>query len=227
MKVLVVEDERAASQFLQQGLREEGYAVDAALTGHMAAELSAVYEYDIILLDIMLPGLDGFELCKRWRSAGIKTPVIFLTARDDLADRIRGLDLGGDDYLAKPYAFGELLSRMRALIRRSAANAAESKIRSGDLEIDLSSHRVKLYGREIFFTNREYQLLQYLALNAGKLVTRSQLWDHVWETGSEPDSNVIEVYIRYLRSKLGRDPDYIHTQRGSGYIFGMNPIDSE
>lgn len=220
MKVLVVEDEQVAASFLQQGLREEGFAADVAATADQADEAISVYEYDVVLLDVMIPGGSGFDLCQKWRGEGLKTPILFLTARDDLSDKVRGLDQGGDDYLTKPFAFDELLARVRALIRRSSANVGDSLLRVGDLEIDLAAHRVVRSGREIVLTAREYQLLQYLALNAGKLVTRTQLWEHVWETGSEPDSNIVDVYIRYLRDKLGRDPDFIRTQRGAGYIFG-------
>lgn len=224
MKVLVVEDERTAAAFLQRGLREEGFAVDVAERASEANEAVAIYPYDVILLDVMIPGGDGFELCRAWRRQGLKTPILFLTARDDISDRVHGLDTGGDDYLTKPFAFEELLARVRALVRRAGSNVTESVITIGDLEIDLAAHRVLKSGHEITLTSREFQLLEYFALHAGKLVTRIQLWEHVWETGSEPDSNVVDVYIRYLRDKLGRDPDYIRTQRGAGYYF-MAPND--
>ncbi|MBI1331668.1 MAG: response regulator transcription factor [Armatimonadetes bacterium] len=220
MKILVVEDEAPAIAFLQRGLREEGYAVDVARSGHEADGLIHAYDYDLVLLDVMVPGIDGFELCRQWRTSGNATPIIFLTARDDTADRINGLNLGGDDYLTKPYDFEELLARIRAILRRSLTQTGNSLLRFGDLEIDLRSHRVYREGQEVVLTAREYQLLEYFALHSGELITRSRLWDHVWESGQEPDSNVIEVYVRYLRDKLGRNPDYLRTIRGSGYIFG-------
>ena len=219
MKILVVEDEPTAAAFLQKGLREEGFAVDVADRAQAACDAIAVYEYDAILLDVMIPGGNGFDLCSQWRSEGVKTPILFLTAREDVTDRVRGLDTGGDDYLTKPFAFEELLARVRALIRRSMSASAAATLQFGELVIDLPAHRATISGAEVPLTAREFQLLEFLAMNAGKLVTRIQLWEHVWETGYEPDSNVVDVYIGYLRDKLGRNPDYIRTQRGAGYVF--------
>lgn len=223
MKLLVVEDEPTAGAFLQRGLREEGFAVDLAATADEANDCVAIYDYDAILLDVMIPGGNGFDLCRAWRSQGLSTPILFLTAREDISDRVRGLDTGGDDYLTKPFAFEELLARARALVRRGASGSSSTVLNFDPLRIDLAAKRVSRDGTEINLTAREFQLLEYFALHAGKLVTRTQLWEHVWETGSEPDSNVVDVYIRYLRDKLGRDPDFIRTQRGSGYIFMTAP----
>lgn len=220
MKILVVEDEAPTAAFLRRGLTEEGFAVDVAGNADAANEAVAVNEYDAIILDVLLPGADGFSLCRRWRARGVATPIIFLTARDEVADRVRGLDQGADDYLVKPFAFEELLARLRALLRRPAAFPAE-ELRIGDVIIDTGRRAVTRAGRPIDLTTREYQILELLARNAGRLVTRTTLWEHVWETDAVPDSNVIEVYVRYLRNKLGRDPDLIRTVRGGGYMLEL------
>lgn len=193
--------------------------MDAALQSDQAEEFVDLYEYDLIILDVMIPGKSGFDLCTKWRSAGIKTPILFLTARDDYQDRIQGLDLGGDDYMVKPFNFEELLARVRALIRRAAGVTEGAKVVIGDLEVDQSTRTVKRGGKIIELTNREYQLLEYFLLRRGKPVTRMQLWEHVWESYDEPDSNVVDVYIRYIRDKLGRDKEWIITKRGTGYVF--------
>lgn len=222
MKLLVVEDEVPTAAFLHRGLSEEGFVVDVAVDAAGAEENVLVYEYDAILLDIMLPGGDGLSLCCRWREEGLKTPILFLTAREDITDRVRGLNLGGDDYLVKPFAFEELLARVRVLLRRSRPNAG-ARLRVGEIEVDTETRRVSCRGRAVPLTAREYQILEYFAYNAGKLVSRTQLWEHVWERRDEPDSNVVDVYVRYLRNKLGRAPDLIQTVRGMGYILGPAP----
>jgi DNA-binding response OmpR family regulator len=221
MKLLIVEDERPTAAFLRRGLSEEGFAVDVAHDAPSAEEAVSLYDYDAIVLDVMLPGGDGLSLCKRWRATGLKTPILFLTARDEVADRVRGLDRGGDDYLVKPFAFAELLARIRALLRRAEMRTAP-ELRFGDLVIDTNRRQVTRNGRVVPLTMREYQLLEYLAHNAGKVVTRTDLWEHVWDSYDAPDSNVVDVYIRYLRNKLGRDPDLITTVRGGGYVLA-NP----
>lgn len=218
MKVLVVEDERPTADFLRRGLSEEGFAVDVAADAQSAINAVQVYDYDLIVLDVMLPGGDGFSLCQRWRAAGIKTPILFLTARDEVADRVRGLEDGGDDYLVKPFAFVELLARMRALLRRGQTPLA-AELRVADLVIDTNRRRVTRDGKLIELTMREFQVLEYLVHHAGQIVTRTHLWEHVWDSHSVPDSNVVDVYVRYLRNKLGREPDLIKTVRGGGYLL--------
>ena len=227
MKILVVEDEAPTAAFLRRGLTEEGFAVDVAPDAASANDQVAENDYDAILLDVMLPGADGFTLCKQWRQDGVTTPILFLTARDDLADRVRGLDRGGDDYLVKPFAFAELLARVRALLRRPRAMTGTPELRVGDVVIDTSRRKVSRGGRPIELTTREYQLLEHLVRNAGKVVSRTALWNHVWESGAEPDSNVVNVYIRYLRNKLGRTPDLIRTVRGGGYVLKTEPPTGE
>lgn len=219
MKVLVVEDEEVTAAFLRRGLTEEGFAVDVAETGPAADEAVSVNEYDVILLDVMLPGEDGFSLCRRWRASGITVAILFLTARDEIADRVQGLGLGGDDYLVKPFAFDELVARVRALLRRSHQPFTPPIIILGSISIDTNRRQATRDGIPIALTAREYHLMEYLARNAGRVVTRAELWDHVWESGSEPDSNVVDVYIRYLRNKLGRDLEAIETVRGGGYLL--------
>jgi len=220
MKLLIVEDEKPTVAFLRRGLVEEGFAVDVATDAARADEAVGTFDYDAIVLDVMLPGGDGFSLCQRWRAAGLTTPILFLTARDDVADRIRGLDRGGDDYLVKPFAFAELLARLRALLRRGAAGHVLEVLTFGDLVVDTRRREVTRRGQVIGLTTREYQLLEHLVRHSGEVVTRTNLWEHIWDSHSVPDSNVVDVYIGYLRNKLGRDPDLIHTIRGGGYLFG-------
>jgi DNA-binding response OmpR family regulator len=219
VKILVVEDEVPTATALKRGLGEEGFAVDVASDGPAADEAVRVSEYDAILLDVRLPSGHGFTLCRRWREAGLTTPILFLTACDDIADRVRGLDLGGDDYLVKPFAFEELLARVRALVRRGPAAQPSPELRVGDLVIDTARRRVARGGRIVPLTAREYQILEFLARNAGRVVTRTVLWEHVWESDAVPDSNVVDVYVRYLRNKLRREPDLIRTVRGGGYVL--------
>ena len=226
MKLLVVEDELPTIAFLRRGLTEEGFAVDVAATASEAEERVALHDYDAILLDVMLPGGDGFGLCGRWRGAGVTTPILFLTAREEVAARVRGLNLGGDDYLVKPFAFEELLARVRALLRRGHAGGG-ARLRLESLEIDTARRTVFYRGEAVSLTAREYQMLEYFAYNAGRVLTRTQLWEHLWESGSEPDSNVVDVYVRYLRNKLGRRPDVLKTVRGMGYVLDLTPSAEE
>jgi DNA-binding response OmpR family regulator len=219
VKLLVVEDEAPAAAFLQRGLNEEGFAVDIAATGGAANEAVQINDYDAIVLDVQLPGSDGFSLCRHWRAEGVRTPILFLTARDDVADRVTGLNLGGDDYLVKPFAFAELLARIRALIRRGPDVVPAGELRVGDVVIDMGRREVRRGDRMIPLSMREYQILEILARNAGRVVSRATLWEHVWASDSVPDSNVIDVYVRYIRKKLGRDPDLIRTVRGGGYVL--------
>ena len=219
MKILVVEDEAPTAKALKRGLGEEGFAVDVAADARAADKAARVNEYDGILLDVRIPGGDGFALCRGWREAGLTTPILFLTACDDIADRVRGLDLGGDDYLVKPFAFEELLARVRALVRRGPAAQPSPELRVADLVIETARRRVTRGGRVVALTAREYQMLEFLARNAGRVVTRTALWEHVWESSAVPDSNVVDVYVGYLRNKLGREPDLIRTVRGGGYVL--------
>ena len=219
MKLLVVEDETGMARFLRRGLTEEGFAVDLARDGDAADEAVAVAEYDAVILDVMLPKRDGFSLCHSWRAAGIVTPILFLTARDEVSDRVTGLNLGADDYLVKPFAFEELLARLHALLRRGKPAAAEPVLRVDDLVVDPVHHRVTRGGRDIPLSQREFQFLEYMARNPGVPVTRTALWEHVWPSDEVPDSNVVDVYVRYIRNKLGRDPDLIQTIRGVGYVL--------
>ena len=215
-----MEDEAPAAAFLRRGFSEEGFAVDVAADAESADEAVAVNEYDAIVLDVMLPGGDGFSLCRRWRAQGLTTPILFLTARDEIADRVQGLTLGADDYLVKPFAFAELLARVRALLRRAPRTPpVAAELRVADVVIDTVRRRVTRAGRLVPLTQREYQLLEYLARHAGQSVTRTTLWEHVWESGAVPDSNVVDVYVRHLRDKLGRAPDIIETVRGVGYAL--------
>ena len=227
MKILVVEDESPTAAALKRGLGEEGFAVDVAADAPAAEGAVAVYEYDLIVLDVRLPGGDGFSLCRRWREAGVTTPILFLTACDDIADRVRGLDLGGDDYLVKPFAFEEMLARVRALVRRGPPAQPRPELRVADLVVDTARRRVTRGGRVVPLTAREYQILEFLARNAGRVVTRTALWEHVWESETVPDSNVVDVYVRYLRNKLQRDPDLIRTIRGGGYVLEAPEPDTE
>lgn len=221
MKVLVVEDEVPTASFLRRGLSEEGFAVDVVAEAEGADEAVSVNEYDVIVLDVMLPGGNGFELCRRWRARGVRTPILFLTARDDVSARVRGLTLGGDDYLIKPFAFAELLARLHALLRRGPLVPGAPEVRAGELTLAPSRRQATCAGQAMALTTREYQVLEYLVRHAGAVVTRTALWEHVWESGSVPDSNVVDVYVGYLRRKLGRHANMIETVRGVGYR--LNP----
>ena len=217
MKLLIVEDEAPTAAYLRRGLSEEGFAIDVATDVAQAQRSVGVYAYDAILLDVMLPGGDGFSLCQKWRAEGITTPILFLTARDDISDRVQGLNLGGDDYLVKPFAFEELLARVRALLRRNSTASGTAIFEFGDLSIDTARRRVSRANQVVPLTAREYQLLEYFAYHAGRVVTRTALWEHVWDSDMEPDSNVVDVYVRYLRNKIGRQT--IETVRGMGYVL--------
>jgi len=219
MRLLVVEDDPRLSDVLVRGLREEGYAVDSARDGKSALYQLAISNYDAIVLDIMIPPPDGFEICRQMRAAKLPTPVLMLTARDAVDDRIRGLDAGADDYLVKPFAFEELLARIRALLRRTPSVAAPT-LHVGDLTIDTAGHRVFRGDEEIVLTSKEYALLEYLARNAGRVISRSEIAEHVWDEHFDPFSNVIEVYVNRLRRKIDRiEPHRIVTRRNEGYML--------
>jgi two-component system, OmpR family, response regulator len=218
VRVLVVEDHPKTSALLERGLRENSYAVDIARTGGEAVWLGCEIEYDIVVLDLMLPDIDGFEVVRRIRSAGSKSPVLVLTARDAVGDRVLGLDAGADDYLLKPFAFEELLARLRALVRRGPIERA-TQIVVGDLQIDPTSQSVHRGDAEVRLTRKEFALLELLAMNAGTAVSRQQLLEHVWDSHFEGDSNVLDVFIRYLRKKIDLPfgCQSIETVRGYGY----------
>lgn len=224
MKVLVVEDYAPVRSAVAQGLRENGFAVDVAGDGEEGLWYARSSDYDVIVLDLMLPRLDGLTLLQRLRQAGSQSSVLILTAKDRLEDRVTGLNTGADDYLVKPFGFDELLARVRALVRRRYARE-NPLIRIGNLEIDTTARQVRLAGEVVELTAREYALLEYLASRAGQLVSRTEIWEHVYEFNSSSQSNVVDVYISYLRRKLERPdtPQLIHTRRGQGYMLGIEP----
>jgi two-component system copper resistance phosphate regulon response regulator CusR len=220
MRILLVEDDEGIINFLEKGLREAKYAVDVAQDGDDALYKVFLNEYDAIILDIMIPGRDGLEVCRELRRQGSQVPVIMLTARDDVRDRVLGLDVGADDYLTKPFQVSELLARLRALMRRGPA-LKSPVIEISDLRIDTSAQTVNRAGRPLSLTAREYALIEYLARNAGRVVSRSELIEHVWNERYDSYSNVIDVHINHLRQKIDRESDQplIHTRRGAGYIL--------
>ena len=218
MRILVVEDDPKVQSLLARGLREESYAVDVAGDGEDALYQLSINDYDALILDVMMPGTDGFEVCRRIRGSGSRVPVLMLTARDAVEDRIRGLDLGADDYVVKPFAFAEIVARLRALLRRGETLQSKS-IRVGDLELDTHSRSANRAGEQIALTTKEYALLEYLARNQGRVIGREEIAEHVWDETFDPVSNLIEVYINRLRKKIdgpGRPP-LLHTRRGAGY----------
>lgn len=219
MRILVVEDEPDAARMIAKGLREQGYAVDVAGDGEAACYQAAVSDYDAIVLDVLLPGRDGIAVCRELRSGGSSVPILMLTARDAVEARIAGLDSGADDYLSKPFALGELLARLRALVRRGTRPVLPDRIRLGSLTLETRARRVRKDGREVALTTREYALLEYLARRAGEVVGRAEIAEHVWDERYDPFSNVIDVYVRRLRRKLddaGKE-SVIRTRRGEGY----------
>jgi two-component system, OmpR family, response regulator len=220
MRLLLVEDDERLSASLARGLRGEGYAVDVAATGEDAIVHARVYEYDVVILDVMLPGLDGVSVCRTLREAERWCPVLMLTARDGVADRIRGLDAGADDYLVKPFDFGELVARVRALLRRGTPERP-AVLTAGDLELDPATRTVIRAGRLVALSAREFAIVEYLLRRAGEVVSRSDLLEHVWDRNFEGSTNVVDVYVGYLRRKL-EDPfgrPLIRTVRGAGYVI--------
>lgn len=218
MKVLVVEDEKKVANFIKHGLEEEGYSVDTAYDGLAALDSIMANEYDAIILDVMLPGKDGFAILKEIRSSGISAPVIMLTARANVEDRVSGLESGADDYLPKPFSFDELAARLRSILRR--ANPEKStKLRSGDLILDTVAHIAFRQGREIELTSKEYSLLEFMMRNKNRILSRSTITQHVWKHNFDPESNIIDVYVKRLRSKIEKDGDkpLIQSIRGVGY----------
>jgi two-component system OmpR family response regulator len=224
MRLLVIEDEPKMLGLLRRGLSEDGYAVDAYRTGTDGLWAATENPYDLVVLDLMLPDLDGFEVCRRLRAADRWAPVLMLTARDAVRDRVAGLDVGADDYLTKPFSFSELLARIRALLRRGAAQRP-SILRVDDLALDPAMHHVSRSGTPITLTAKEFALLEYFMRRPGEVLSRACLIEHVWDYGFETDSNVVDVYVRYLREKVDRPfrRDTIETVRGVGYRLRANP----
>jgi len=217
--VLLVEDEPNAAHMLAKGLRERSYAVDVAADGDAAIFQAATTDYDAVILDVMLPGVDGLAVCQTIRSTGCSVPILMVTARDGVEARIEGLDCGADDYLTKPFDFGELLARLRALIRRGRQPLMPDRLTSGPLVLDTRGRRVTANGRDVPLTAKEYALLEYLARRGGDVVNRADIAEHVWDEHYDPVSNVVDVYVQRLRRKLeaaGAD-SVIRTRRGEGY----------
>lgn len=221
MRILVVEDDARMADMLDRSLREQGYAVDLAADGEQALYQAAVNNYDAVILDVSLPRRDGLSVAQQLRAKGSRVPVLMLTARDSVRDRVAGLDAGADDYLTKPFELDELFARLRALMRRMP-ELLPSEIRVADLVIDTRSQTVTRAGQPIALTTKEYAMLEFLARNAGRVVGRAELTDHVWDEHHDPLSNAIEVYVNRLRKKIDSDatPPLIHTHRGAGYRLG-------
>ena len=223
MRVLVIEDYKPLRDSLKQALSEEGYAVDASPDGKEGLWYAVSNPYDVVILDLMLPGIDGFEILQEMRARKTNTCVLILTARDTVNDRVRGLDAGADDYLVKPFAMNELLSRVRALVRRGYGHK-DPVLRIGELSVDTSARNVSLGDKPVDLTPREYALLEYLALREGEVVSRTEIWEHVYDFHSDATSNVVDVYIGYLRKKLDdQNHKLIHTRRGQGYYLRKQP----
>jgi two-component system, OmpR family, response regulator len=224
MRLLVVEDDPTISRFLVKGLREDQHLVDLAESGDDAEAQALAGEYDAILLDVMLPGQDGFTVCRRLRAQGVDTPILMVTARDAVRDRIHGLDTGADDYLVKPFAFDEVLARLRALTRRGRTNNLSAILRAGALSLDQEAHQAHVGGVPMPLTATEYRLLEYLMRRAGTIVSRDQLAEHVWGGDYDPCSNLADVYVGYLRRKLAGTAaaDQIRTIRGIGYMLARS-----
>ena len=223
MRLLLVEDDPRIARFVAKGLREESYAVDTVENGNDAVYQTEINDYDLIVLDVMIPGMDGFAVCKAIRAGGKRTPILMLTAKDGVDDRIKGLDSGADDYLTKPFEFRELLARLRALLRRPN-ELRPPRITVSDLELDTASQTAKRGSRSIPLTAKEYALLEYFARNSGRVIGRSEIAEHVWDETFDPFSNLIEVYVNRLRRKLGEEAGkpLLQTRRGSGYVLCDN-----
>ncbi|OYW65426.1 MAG: DNA-binding response regulator [Bosea sp. 12-68-7] len=221
MKILVIEDDKTTAAYIQKGMAELGHVIDIAETGRNGLLLAAGEPYDVMIIDRMLPGLDGLGIVKTIRAAGVRTPVLFLTALSGIDDRVDGFQAGGDDYLVKPFAFAELVARITALARRPPISDIQTVLRVADLEMDLLKRRVSRAGKEIDLQPREFRLLEFLMQNAGRLVTRTMLLEHVWEYHFDPRTNIVETHVSRLRSKVDRDFDkeLIETVRGSGYLI--------
>ena len=224
MRILVAEDDAKAAGLLVQGLKAEGYAVDLASDGDEALWLAETHPYDALVLDVMMPAKDGFTVVRQLRKKNVMTPVIFVTARGEVEDRVRGLDAGGDDYLVKPFSLTELLARLRAMLRRQRPNGV-NVLRVADLEMDLLSRKVRRAGEEIVLTNREFALLEFLLLNAPKPVSKMAIVEHVWDQHFDSQTNIVNVYMNYLRNKIDRPGlnPLLHTVRGVGVALKESP----
>jgi DNA-binding response OmpR family regulator len=220
VRILLAEDQRDTADLLAKGLREHAYAVDVVRDGPAALEAAELNDYDLIVLDVLLPGVNGLDICRTLRGQKAQTPILMLTALDAVGDRVAGLDAGADDYLTKPFAFDELLARVRALLRRRPILQQRTLV-AGDLRIDTVTRRVTRGSRSIELTAKEYSLLEYLASRPNEVVTRAEIAEHVWDERYDPFSNLIEVYVQRLRRKLSdrNDGELIHTRRGQGYVF--------
>jgi DNA-binding response OmpR family regulator len=220
MKVLIIEDEQKLARVLKKGLEENDFTVDLSFSGKEGLHMAETYPYDAVLLDLMLPGIDGLAILKSLREKKIDVPVLVVTACGEVEDRVRGLDIGADDYISTPFDFTELMARLRSAIRRSKGQPSPI-ITVGDLCIDTNARTVSRSGRAVTLSTREYMLLEYLAHNAGRVISRTELIEHLYDSAYEWDSNVIDVYINYLRNKIdkGYDRPLIHTVRGAGYIL--------
>lgn len=221
MKILIVEDEQRVATFLQKGFQAEAFAVDVALDGKKGYDLGLTESYDAIILDVMLPGKDGLAILRDLRAEGIKTPVLMLTARSELEHRVEGLNLGADDYLVKPFAFSEVLARVRALLRRTGADTASVWLTIADLRIDPLTRKVRRSDRDVSLTNKEFQLLEYLLRNKGRVLSRVILTEHIWDMHFDTETNIVDVLINRLRRKIddGFELKLIHTVRGVGYVM--------
>lgn len=221
MRVLVAEDDRVIADFVAQGLREVGYAVDIASTGTEGLRLALGGGYDAAVIDVMLPGLDGLSLIEQLRAKKVQTPVLILSARHSVDDRVKGLQAGGDDYLTKPFAFAELLARVQALLRRAGAATEPTKLVGGNLSLDLLSRRVERAGRSIDLRPREFALLEYLLRHPGRVLSKTMILSHVWGYSFDPGTNVVDVLVSRLRDRIdeGFDHKLIHTVRGAGYVL--------
>lgn len=219
VRILVVEDDAKIASFVVKGLKQEGYAVDHAPEGDTGLSLATTTPYDAAIVDIMLPGLDGLSLVKRLRAAALTMPVLFLSARSSVEDRVKGLQAGGDDYLTKPFAFAELSARLQALIRRATRAPEATKLSAGGVEMDLVSRRVTAGGREVELQPREFSLLEYLLRHPGRPVTKTMILEHVWDYSFDPQTNVVDVLMHRLRAKIDPEKTRIETVRGVGYVF--------
>jgi heavy metal response regulator len=227
MRILVVEDEEKVTRFVSRGLTAERFAVDVARDGKSGLELAQTYQYDLLILDLMLPGLSGGEVLRRIRKTNSHVPVLILTARDAVGDKVEHFEAGADDYLTKPFAFAELLVRVKALLRRGPVTRA-SVLRVGDLELDRLAQQVKRGGKRIELTSKEYGVLEYLMANSGRVLSRTMILEHVWDQSFDGATNIVDVYVRHLRAKVDdpHEPKLIRTIRGLGYVISENEVET-